>query len=153
MKKRYPSQKLCFCKYFEPDLVLMNKAVKATKGVGFHELKISADTPAYDKIDFFKDVRRYFICLEEKLSDTDYFKQSDICVVISDDEIGNIVDIVEFNGHAFNRQDTFWELFTEKVQQSKKQYTLRELLTYADAKNDNAPSKKKVFEILAESAK
>ena len=147
-EKEISFSKLCFCKYFEPDLVLMNKAVKATKGVGFHELKMSADTPAYDKVDFFKDVRRYFICLEEKLSDTDYFKQSDICVVISDDEIRNIVDIVEFNGHAFNRQDTFWELFTEKVQQSKKQYTLRELLTYADAKNDNAPSKKKYLKSL-----
>nr|WP_321293830.1 AAA family ATPase [uncultured Trichococcus sp.] len=142
-EKEISFSKLCLCKYFEPDLVLMNKATKATKGVGFHELKMSADTPAYDKIDFFKDVRRYFICLEEKLSDTAYFKQSDICVVISDEEKGNIVDIVEFNGYEFNRQETFWDLFNEKVEQSKKQYSLGELLTYADAKNDDAPSKKK----------
>lgn len=145
-EKEISFSKLCLCKYFEPDLVLMNKATKATKGVGFHELKMSDNSPPYDKIDFFKDVRRYFICLEEKLSDTDYFKQADICVVISDEAKGNIVDIVEFSGHQFNRQETFWELFNEKVQQSKEQYSLGELLMYADAKNDNAPSKKKYLQ-------
>ena len=155
-EKEITFSKLCFCKYFEPDLVLMNKAAKATKGVGFHKLKMADDSPPYDKIDFFKDVRRYFVCLEEKLSDTTYFKQSDICVVISDYEKGNIVNIVEFNGHEFNRQDTFWNLFTEKVEQSKKQYSLRELLVFADAKNDNAPSKEKylksVLKALSEEA-
>ena len=132
---------VCLCKYLQPDIILMNKAVKSTKGIGFHQLQLETTCPPIIDIDFNKDKRRYFVCTKKKLEDVSFFKPSDICIVISDTLTESIENIVEFNGQEFNRHSAFWSLFQEKITEIGKQYTLKELYEFANPKQDDAKMK------------
>ena len=128
------------CKYFQPDMILLNKAIKSTKNIGFQKLSLENNCPAIEEIDFNKSKRRFFVCLEKKLSDLFFFKPADICIVIDNDIEGELIDIVEFNGQSFNRHVSFWELYQEKIKSGNK-YNLIELLDFASPKKDSAPNK------------
>lgn len=132
---------ICFCKYIQPDIVLMNKAAKSTRGVGFHKLLLEADCPDIADIDFQRDKRRFFVCLQDKISDRTLFRPSDICIVISDIQKSKIVDIMEFNGQTFRRHETFWKLYQDKLKESGAEYSLSELLEFADPQHDSAKLK------------
>ena len=132
---------VCFCKYFQPNMVLMNKAVKSTRGIGFHQIQLESTCPSISDIEFNKDKRRYFICTKKKTLDVSFFKPSDICVVIEDKTTTAISDIVEFNGQMFNQHPAFFALFQHKIAESEKQYTLKELCELASPKHDDAKMK------------
>ena len=132
---------ICFCKFIAPDMVLMNKAAKSTRGIGFHALQLEPNSPSIIDIDFSRDKRRYFVCLEKKLREISFFRPSDICVVISDTKEHAILDIVEYSGQEFRRHEIFWQLFLDKVGESGAQYTLVELLEFASPQQDGAKLK------------
>ncbi len=92
------------CKYFQPDLNLLNKAIKSTRGVGFIPVMLEENSPEIPEIDFNKSKRRFFVCLKRKLEQVAFFKPFDICLVISDMETTGIEDILEFNVQSFSRK-------------------------------------------------
>jgi len=141
---------VCFCKYFQPNLVLMNKAVKSTRGIGFHQLQLENTSISITDIDFNRDKRRYFVCTSKKLEDISFFKPSDICVVITDKTTA-ILDIVEFNGQQFNQHAAFYTLLQNKVTESEKQYTLKELCEFASPKCDDAKMKENYLKAVISS--
>jgi len=129
------------CRFFQPDMNLLNKAIKSTKGLGFVPLTLEPKSPDVPEIDFNKSKRRFFVCISKKLNSRSFFKPSDICVVVSDSESREITDIVEFDGQSFNQQECFWKLYLEKTDNGKERYSLQELLNFASDKKDNAPNK------------
>jgi len=131
------------CKYFSPDMNLLNKVVKSTKGYGFHKIELEENCPSLDSIDFDKSQRRFLVVLKEMISVTSFFKPSDICVVINSLNETDIEDILEFNGQKFERHNVLWGLYQDKIEGGTKKYTLHQLLDYADAKKDAAPKKEK----------
>ncbi|MDL2215862.1 hypothetical protein LJB77_02240, partial [Ruminococcaceae bacterium OttesenSCG-928-N02] len=131
------------CRFFQPDMNLLNKAIKSTKGIGFIPIALNDNCPDVSEMDFYKSKRRFFVCMSEKLRSQSFFKPSDICVVVSDTENRVITDIVEYNGQAFTRNDGLWNLYLEKTDNGAEQYTLQQLLDFAAEKNDNAPKKHK----------
>ena len=131
------------CKYFSPEINLLNKVVKSTKGYGFHKIELENSCPSIDTIDFYKSQRRFLIILKEMMSNTNFFKPSDICVVINNLNDSNIEDILEYNGQNYQRYNTLWKLYQEKIDGGLKKYSLRQLLDFADAKKDAAPKKEK----------
>ena len=138
------------CKYFQPDMNLLNKAIKSTKGIGFIPLTVEAQSPDVTEIDFDKSKRRFFVCVPKKLDIQSFFKPADICVVISDSDARNITDIVMFNGQSFVREEVLWQLYLEKTNDGAEKYSLQELLDFAGEKNDNAPQKYKYLTALLE---
>ena len=128
------------CKYFQPDLNLLNKAIKSTKGLGFIDITCYENCPPIKEINFLQDKRRFFVCLHSRLSDIKFFKPSDICIVIDDLTKSRIEDILEFTGQDFVQQKVFWALYQDKVS-SGNHYSIEELLNYADENHDNAPNK------------
>ncbi|MGI6085635.1 MAG: AAA family ATPase [Acetivibrionales bacterium] len=131
------------CKYFSPEINLLNKVVKSTKGYGFHKIELENSCPSIDVIDFYRSQRRFLIILKEMLSNTNFFKPSDICIVINNLNESNIEDILEYNGQNFKRYNILWGLYQEKIDGGSKKYSLRQLLDFADAKKDAAPKKEK----------
>ena len=138
------------CRYFHPDMNLLNKAIKATKGVGFFPLSLVKNCPDIPEIDFEKSKRRFFFCLPEKLKDQSFFRPYDICVVLDSPDVMNIKDILIFNGQSFDREEVFWKLYLEKTNNGDEQYSLRELLDFAAPKKDDAPKKLKYISALGE---
>jgi hypothetical protein len=138
------------CKFFRPDMNLLNKAFKSTKGVGFIPLSVESQSPDVTEIDFYKSKRRFFVCVPEKLDSQSFFKPADICVVVSNSDARNITDIVMFNGQSFVREETLWNLYLEKTDHGAEKYSLHELLDFASQKNDNAPKKHKYLTALLE---
>lgn len=138
------------CKFFQPDMNLLNKAIKSTKGLGFVPLALEPNSPDVPEIDFHKSKRRFFICVPEKLNNKSFFKHSDICIVVSDLMTRNITDIVEFNGQTFERKEFLWNLYLDKTKDGAEQYSLQKLLDFASEKNDNAPKKYKYLTALLE---
>ncbi|MEO1814049.1 MAG: AAA family ATPase [Acetobacterium sp.] len=129
------------CKYFQPDLNLLNKAIKSTRGVGFIPVMLEENSPEIPEIDFNKSKRRFFVCLKRKLEQVAFFKPFDICLVISDMETTGIEDILEFNGQSFSRKNVLWDLYLDKTSNGNEKYSLRQLLEFANEKNDDAPKK------------
>lgn len=141
------------CKYIQPDMNLLNKAIKSTRGVGFIPIALEENSPDIPEIDFHNSKRRFFICLKSKLEQVAFFKPSDICLVVTNAEKGSIVDILEFNGQSFSRKDVLWDLYQEKTDKGRTKYSLVELLAFADKKNDDAPNKHKyIASVLSELA-
>lgn len=136
------------CRFFQPDMNLLNKAIKSTKGVGFIPITMEANSPEVSELDFYKSKRRFFVCVGEKLENLPFFKPSDICIVASDTESRSIKDIVEYNGQAFVRKEVLWNLYLEKTDHGAEQYSLQQLLEFAAEKNDNAPKKHKYLTAL-----
>lgn len=136
------------CKYFKPDINLLNKVIKATRGYGFHEIALEDNCPGIESIDFYKSQRRFIVVMEEMLSNINFFKPSDICITIDNMKNTSIQDILEFNGQQFQRHDTFWDLYQEKIDQGAKKYTLVQLLEFADFRNDAAPKKEKYLQAV-----
>lgn len=131
------------CKHFSPDMNLLNKVIKSTKGYGFHKIELEESCPSIDTIDFEKSQRRFLVVLNEMMSNTNFFKPSDVCVVINNLNAAEIEDILEYNGQKFQRHDVLWDLYQEKVDGGAKKYSLHQLLDFADAKKDAAPKKEK----------
>ena len=138
------------CKYFYPDINLLNKISKPTVKTGFFSIALEPSHPDIPDIDFYNSNRRFFICTPEKLKELSIFKPSDICVVVTDSENQTIIDIVEFSGQSFNRKEGLWNLYLEKTANGEAQYSLQELLDYADEKNDDAPKKRKYLSSVLE---
>ena len=132
-------------KYLQPDLVIVNKAQKQTKGVGFHQLQLEPNCPSVLNIDFNQDKRRYIVCSRKKMEDISFFKPYDICVITNRQNY-SIEDIVEFKGREFIKYEVFWNLFQEKIGESKQQYTLKELFEFAGPKHDGARNKASYLE-------
>ncbi len=122
---------------------LLNKAIKSTKGYGFHKIELEESCPSIDTIDFEKAQRRFLVILNEMMTNTNFFKPSDLCVVINNLNDGGIEDILEYNGQKFQRHSILWNLYQEKVDGGTKKYSLHQLLDFADAKKDAAPKKEK----------
>lgn len=139
------------CKYFKPDMNLLNKIVKSTKGYGFHEISLEENCPNFEIIDFYKSQRRFLVVLKEILSNTNIFKPSDICIVIDNLNNTDIQDIVEFNGQKFNKYEALWNLYQEKVENGAKKYSLQKLLEFADDRYDAAPKKEKYLKSVLSS--
>lgn len=131
------------CKYFSPEMNLLNKVVKSTKGYGFHKIELENSCPSIDAIDFYRSQRRFLIILKEMLSNTNFFKPSDICIVINNLNESNIEDILEYNGQNFQRYSILWNLYQDKIDGGSKKYSLHQLLDFADEKKDAAPKKEK----------
>lgn len=138
------------CKYFAPDINLLNKVVKSTKGIGFHKIELEKNCPNIEDIDFNKSQRRFVVILKEMLGNINFFKPSDICVVINNLNESGIEDILEYNGQEFQRHDILWNLYQEKIEGGTKKYTLNQLLEYSNSKNDNAPKKEKYLKSVLE---
>lgn len=136
------------CKYFSPDLNLLNKVIKSTKGYGFHKIELEDNSPSIDTIDFDKSQRRFIVMLKEIMNNISFFKPSDICIVINNLYEADIEDIAEFNGKIFHRHEILWNLYLGKVEGGSKKYSLHQLLEYADAKNDAAPKKEKYLKAV-----
>jgi len=136
------------CRFFQPDMNLLNKAIKSTKGVGFIPVTLEPSSPDVPEIDFNKSKRRFFVFVPNNLKSQSFFKPSDICIVVSDAENRTITDIIEFNGQAFERSHVLWNLYLEKTNQGAEQYSLQQLLDFATEKNDNAPKKHKYLTAL-----
>lgn len=136
------------CKYFKPDMNLLNKVVKSTKGYGFHEISLEENCPNIEFIDFYKSQRRFLVVLKEMLSYTNIYKPSDICIVIDSMNDADIQDIIEFNGQRFNKYETLWNLYQEKTENGAKKYSLRRLLEFAGAQHDEAPKKEKYLKTV-----
>lgn len=128
------------CSYFKPDLNLLNKVHKSTKGLGFHEISIGAGSPNVEDIDFKASQRRFLIVTKEKMRNIDLFKLHDICVVLDNSEEMNIDSIVEFDGQQFKVEETLSAIYTEKIDKIDK-YSIIELYDFAKPENDNAPKK------------
>lgn len=139
------------CKYFKPDMNLLNKIVKSTKGYGFHEISLEENCPNFEIIDFYKSQRRFLVVLKEILSNTNIFKPSDIGIVIDSLNNTDIQDIVEFNGQKFNKYEALWNLYQEKVENGAKKYSLQKLLEFADDRYDAAPKKEKYLKSVLSS--
>lgn len=77
------------------------------------------------------------------MSNTNFFKPSDVCVVINNLNAAEIEDILEYNGQKFQRHDVLWDLYQEKVDGGAKKYSLHQLIDFADAKKDAASKKEK----------
>lgn len=131
------------CKYFAPEMNLLNKAIKSTKGYGFHKIELEESCPSIDTIDFEKAQRRFLVILDEMMTNINFFKPSDLCVVINNLNDAGIEDILEYNGQKFQRHSILWNLYQEKVDGGTKKYSLHQLLDFADAKKDAAPKKEK----------
>jgi len=138
------------CKFFLPDMNLLNKAIKSTKGIGFFPIAMTKNSPDIPDIDFNKSKRRFYVCLPEKLNSQSFFLPSDICMVIANADAWNIMDIVIFNGQSFEREEVLWNLYQEKTNYGAEQYSLQELLNFASENNDNAPKKHKYLTALLE---
>jgi GTPase subunit of restriction endonuclease len=138
------------CCFFQPDMNLLNKAIKSTKGVGFIPIATINNCPDIPEIDFVKSKRRFFVCVADVLKKQGFFSPNDICVVVSDTEDRAITDVVEYSGQAFIRNAVLWNLYQEKTNQGEEQYSLRELLVFSAEKNDNAPKKQKYLSALLE---
>jgi len=131
------------CKYFVPDMNLWNKAVKSTKGLGFFEIQQEDNCPDVETIDFEISQRKFIVVLENKLNTLNNLKPQDICIVINNYKDGRIKDIVEFNGKSFEKHDAIWNLYLEKIELGKAEYTLHELIEFSKPHKDNAPNKNK----------
>lgn len=132
------------CKYFKPDMNLLNKIVKSTKGYGFHEISLEENCPNFEIIDFYKSQRRFLVVLKEILSNTNIFKPSDICIVIDNLNNTDIQDIVEFNGQKFNKYEALWNLYQEKVENGAKKYSLQNFLSLPMIGMMQLPKKKNI---------
>ena len=71
----------------------MNKVIKSTKGYGFHKIELEESCPSIDTIDFEKSQRRFLVVLNEMMSNTNFFKPSDVCVVINNLNAAEIEDM------------------------------------------------------------
>lgn len=136
------------CRFFQPNMNLLNKAIKSTKGISFIPIALELNSPNVAEIDFDKSKRRFFVCVPEKLKSQSFFKPSDICILVTDAEKCTITDIVEYNGQAFARKDILWNLYLEKTKNGTEQYTLQQLLDFAAEGNDDAPKKRKYLSAL-----
>ena len=117
------------CKYFQPEINLLNQTTKASKGVGFFEMTLGDDFKI-DSLDFESEniKRRFFVCTKRKLEDTSYFNKYDICVVVDNSDNTNIIDIKEFNGKDFNRSELIWQLYEKKNFENRSKFTIKQLL-------------------------
>lgn len=128
------------CKYFKPDLNLLNKVHKSTKGLGFHEISMGTGSPNVEDIDFKASQRRFLIVTKEKMKNTAFFKPHDICVALDNNQEMNIDSIVEFDGQQFKVEETLSAIYKGKIGKNEK-YSIIELYDFAKPENDNAPKK------------
>ncbi|GEM_PF-2106851 len=136
------------CKYFKADVTLLNKSIKSTKGLGFHEISLEDNCPAIEDIDFIEAQRRFLVISENLLGKENFFKVSDISVVVDNASNGNIKDIVIFDGRENERYETLWSIYEDKFKAAAKKYTLKELFTYAGETYDNARKKEKYLKAV-----
>ena len=128
------------CGYFIPDMNLLYKVHKSTKGIGFHEISYVPGSPNIEDIDLRVAQRRYLIVTKEKMKNTAFFKPHDICVVLDNKEQMNIDSIVEFDGQQFKVEETLSAIYKEKIGKNEK-YSILELYKFAKPEHDNAPKK------------
>lgn len=128
------------CSYFKPDLNLLNKIHKSTKGSGFHEISLIPGSPNIEDIDLKAAQRRYFIVTKEKTKHLSFFKPHDICVVLDNNDEMNIDSIVVFDGNKFDIEETLLKIYQEKIGKGEK-YSIRQLYDFAKPAFDNAPRK------------
>ena len=123
-------------KYFDLDLVLLNKATKSTKGIGFHKIGFIKDIKEIENIEFSKEnVRNIFIKTDtKKIQVNDY----DIVVVLDSVEDMNIKDICICNNGKLEEYNVLKELYDER---NRVKYSLKELQKYASEGEDDAKFK------------
>ena len=130
---------LSLCKYFVPNITLLNKISKSTKGRGFHQVELESDCPLIEDIDFSNSTRKFIVILSDQKRRLTFLKPKDICVILSDSDKMEIESIDIYSGQQFTLYQPLWELYNTK--NSKAKYTLRELFEYASPSKDNALKK------------
>ena len=131
------------CKFFAPDMNLLNKVIKSTKGYGFHRIELEKTCPSIETVDFQNSQRRFLVVLNEMITKRNFFKPSDICIVLNTLNKADIDDILEYNGQTFERHAILWSLYQEKIENGLKKYSLYQLLEFSNATKDAAPKKEK----------
>lgn len=123
-------------KYFDLDLVLLNKATKSTKGIGFHKVGFTKDIKEIENIEFSKEnIRNIFIKTDAKEIQT---KDNDVVVVLDNVEDMNIKNICISKSGELVDYDVLKHIYEER---NDVKYSLKELQKYASEREDNAKFK------------
>lgn len=130
---------LSVCKYFIPDITLLNKMSKSTIRKGFHPVALEDGCPPIDQIDFPISTRKFYIIVNDFKHSLSFLKPNDICVILDSISEMNIQSIEQFDGNDFVQYKPLWELYIERNKDVR--YSLRVLLEYASPTKDNARNK------------
>lgn len=123
-------------KYFDLDLVLLNKATKSTKGIGFHKVGFTKDIKEIENIEFSKEnIRNIFIKTDAKEIEA---KDNDVVVVLDNVEDMNIKNICICKNGELVEYDILEKLYEER---NDIKYSLKQLQKYASEREDNAKFK------------
>ncbi|MBU5317195.1 AAA family ATPase [Clostridium bornimense] len=123
-------------KYFDLDLVLLNKATKSTKGIGFHKVGFTKDIKEIESIEFSQEnIRNIFIKTDAKEIQT---KDNDVVVVLDNVEDMNIKNICISKSGELVDYDVLKHIYEER---NDVKYSLKELQKYASEREDNAKFK------------
>ena len=123
-------------KYFDLDLVLLNKATKSTKGIGFHKVGFTKDIKEIENIEFSKEnIRNIFIKTDAKEIEA---KDNDVVVVLDNVEDMNIKNICICKNGELVEYDILEKLYEER---NDVKYSLKQLQKYASEREDNAKFK------------
>ena len=123
-------------KYFDLDLVLLNKATKSTKGIGFHKVGFTKDIKEIESIEFSQEnIRNIFIKTDAKEIQT---KDNDVVVVLDNVEDMNIKNICISKSGELVDYDVLKHIYEER---NYVKYSLKELQKYASEREDNAKFK------------
>lgn len=123
-------------KYFDLDLVLLNKATKSTKGIGFHKVGFTKDIKEIENIEFSKEnIRNIFIKTDAKEIEV---KDNDVVVVLDNVEDMNIKNICICKNGDLVEYDILEKLYEER---NDIKYSLKQLQKYASEREDNAKFK------------
>ncbi len=117
-------------RYFEVDIVLLNKASKQTQSVDFWPITQTADCPDPSLIDF-SDTRNYYLeAVNPQRLSLIKPKEGDIRVVIDLEKNYKIDAIQEFKDGKYVVYDPLQNIYNQKNKPDER-YTLKELLDYA----------------------
>lgn len=135
-------------KYFELDLVMVNKLTKSTASekVGFYPIATDKDCPAPNQIDF-KDARNIYITVEAPFKEIIY-KDNDIRILIDGKLSLKIQEIQIYKNNGWQQYKALNDLYLEKNPEGQR-YSLKELLDYAVA--DRAVKKEKFLDAVIDS--
>lgn len=132
-------------KYFELDLIVLNKSMKSTAAekIGFFPITHTSGCPSAELIDF-NDLRNIYISLENTF-DGISFKDRDVRLLIDRNDNLLIKELQIYQNNKFIRYDVLQDLYLSK-NKDEQRYSLEKLLEYAIT--DNATKKEKYLEAV-----
>lgn len=135
------------CKYFQPDLNLLNKAIKSTRGVGFIPVMLEETVPKYQKLTL---INQNGDSLPAKKIGTGCFLSLLISAWLF--QIWKLQVSKIFWNSMVNRsvEKMLWDLYLTKTSNGNEKYSLRQLLEFANEKNDDVLKINYITSLLSE---